>query len=67
MQVGAMERDSRKIIRKLRADGWQQVRVSGDHHVFQHPEKPGTIVVTHPVKDMSLGLVRAIYRTAGWR
>ncbi|MGD9867635.1 MAG: type II toxin-antitoxin system HicA family toxin [Hyphomicrobiales bacterium] len=61
-----MERNSRKIIRRLKADGWVLVRVSGDHHVFQHPRK-GTIVLTHPVKDMSPGLVRAIYRQAGWR
>lgn len=63
-----MERNSRKIIKRLKADGWKQVRVTGDHHIFEHPERPDVaIVVTHPRKDMSLGLVRAIYRLAGWR
>lgn len=62
-----MEKNSRKVIKKLKADGWELVRVSGDHHIFQHPEKEGTITLTHPVKDMSSGLVRAIYRAAGWR
>lgn len=62
-----METNSRKIIKRLKKDGWKQDRVSGDHHVFQHPEKPGSITVTHPRKDLPTGLLRDIYRKAGWR
>jgi len=62
-----MESNSRKLIKKLKDDGWELVRIEGSHHIFQHPEKPGTISLTHPRKDVSPGLVRAIYRAAGWR
>lgn len=62
-----METNSRKLIRMLEKDGWVLERVNGDHHVFQHPEKPGTIVLPHPRKDVSIGVVRSIYKAAGWR
>jgi predicted RNA binding protein YcfA (HicA-like mRNA interferase family) len=30
-------KDSREIIRDLRADGWVYVGASGSHHHFKHP------------------------------
>jgi predicted RNA binding protein YcfA (HicA-like mRNA interferase family) len=62
-----METNSRKILRMLQRDGWQIVRISGDHHILQHPEFDHTIVVPHPKKDLPRGLVRRIYKDAGWR
>jgi len=61
-----MKTNSTKLIKRLKKDGWKQVRVSGSHHVFQHPDKHGTISLTHPRKDVSKGLVRMVYRVAGW-
>ncbi|WP_421760781.1 type II toxin-antitoxin system HicA family toxin [Devosia sp.] len=61
-----MERESRKLIRLLEADGWQLVEVSGSHHQFRHPSRPGRVTVPHPRKDISVGTVRSIYRQAGW-
>jgi predicted RNA binding protein YcfA (HicA-like mRNA interferase family) len=40
--------------------------VTGSHHVFKHPGKPITIVLPHPKKDLGRGLVRNIYKQAGW-
>ncbi|MCH8239751.1 MAG: type II toxin-antitoxin system HicA family toxin [Proteobacteria bacterium] len=62
-----MERNSRMIIKRLEKQGWKLDRVKGGHHIFKHPEKPDPISLTHPRKDVSPGLVRSIYKTAGWR
>jgi len=62
-----VERNSRKLIRMLEQDGWVRDRVSGDHYTFKHPERDVIITVTHPVKDLPIGLVRRVYKLAGWR
>jgi predicted RNA binding protein YcfA (HicA-like mRNA interferase family) len=56
---------SRELIRKLEADGWALVRVSGSHHHFRHGQKPGTVTVPHPVKTMKRGTQQAILKAAG--
>ncbi len=62
-----MEKNSRKLIRMLEKDGWIKDRVSGDHHTFKHPQTSRIITVTHPRRDLPVGLVRKIYKLAGWR
>lgn len=56
---------SREIIRILMADGWQEVGCDGDHHQFKHPNKPGRVTITHPVKDIPIGTLKSIERQAG--
>jgi len=56
---------SADLIRELKRAGWVLDRVRGSHHVFNHPTRPGIIVVTHPKKDLGVGLVTAIRRQAG--
>jgi predicted RNA binding protein YcfA (HicA-like mRNA interferase family) len=53
------------LIRDLQADGWTLDRVRGSHHIFEHPSKPGRIVVPHPKKDLGKGLVKMIRAQAG--
>ena len=60
------ERNSRKLIRMLRAEGWELVNVVGSHHQFRHPDKTGRVTVPHPRKDILLTTVRSIYAQAGW-
>ena len=60
-----MERNSRKLIALLERDGWLLVNTVGSHHQFKHPTKTGKVTVTHPRKDMPIGLVRAILKQAG--
>lgn len=55
---------SRMMIKLLEEQGWRLARVSGDHHIFVHPEKPGRVVVPHPVRDLPIGTVKAIRRQA---
>ncbi len=59
-----MEADSRKIIQRLKADGYELLSVSGSHHKFRKNGK--TIIVPHPKKDLPLGTARAIAKQAGW-
>jgi predicted RNA binding protein YcfA (HicA-like mRNA interferase family) len=42
---------SRVVIQRLQRDGWLLARVSGSHHQFVHPDKPGhRVTVVHPKK-----------------
>ncbi|WP_226341441.1 MULTISPECIES: type II toxin-antitoxin system HicA family toxin [unclassified Halomonas] len=59
------EVESRALIKELKKDGWELVRVNGSHHHFRHPTKPGTVTVPHPKKDLKTGLVRGIRKSAG--
>jgi predicted RNA binding protein YcfA (HicA-like mRNA interferase family) len=58
---------SRDVIRRLEADGWRLVRITGSHHHFRHPQKPGIVTVVHPQKDMRIGTLRSIERQSGLR
>jgi predicted RNA binding protein YcfA (HicA-like mRNA interferase family) len=59
-------RDSRDIIQRLRADGFEQVSVRGSHHKFVHRQSRRMVIVPHPKRDMPIGTVRSIYRQADW-
>lgn len=59
-----METDSRKIIKRLKADGFELVAAAGSHHKFRKGSK--TVIVPHPKKDLPLGTARAIAKQAGW-
>lgn len=61
-----LERDSRKIMRRLEFEGWVLVKTGGSHHKFKHPARKYHIVVAHPVKDIPTGTARPIARAAGW-
>ena len=56
---------SRHLIRRLMDDGWIPVRISGSHHHFRHPAKPGTVTVPHPEKDLKKGTLKSILKAAG--
>ena len=58
---------SRDIKRRLEQEGWLLDRVRGSHHVFRNPRTGAVIVLPHPRKDLGTGLIRAIYRQAGWQ
>ena len=61
-----MECNSRKLIRKLEAEGWVVVTQRGSHVQLKHAQKPGRVTVPHPRRDLPTGTVRSIYRQAGW-
>jgi predicted RNA binding protein YcfA (HicA-like mRNA interferase family) len=57
--------DRRTVLRRLEAAGWRLVRVTGGHHHFRHPERPGTTTIAYPVKDIPPGTSRSIERQSG--
>ena len=57
--------DSRDLIRRLEADGWRLVGVTGSHHHFKHPVKPGKMMFHHPRRGLHPKTVKSIYRLAG--
>jgi len=59
-----MERNSRKIIQRLKTEGWDEVSVNGSHYKFR--KDGNTIIVPHPKKDLPEGTARAITKQAGW-
>ena len=59
-----MERNSRAIVQRLRAEGFEFVKASGSHHKFR--KGPITVTVPHPKKDLPVGTARAIAKSAGW-
>ncbi|MGB3388882.1 MAG: type II toxin-antitoxin system HicA family toxin [Pseudaminobacter sp.] len=59
-----MERDSRKIIKRLREEGWELISVRGSHHKFRKGSI--TLIVPHPKKGLPEGTARSIAKAAGW-
>ena len=59
-----MLRNSREIVKRLEAEGFELVSVKGSHHKFRKGEI--TVVVPHPKRDLPLGTARSIARRVGW-
>ena len=59
-----MERDSKRIVKRLMAEGFARVAVKGSHHKFR--KGSAVVVVPHPKKDLPFPTARSIARMAGW-
>jgi predicted RNA binding protein YcfA (HicA-like mRNA interferase family) len=59
--------DSRNVVMALEGNGWTLKRVTGSHHHFIHPTKPGLVTVPHPKRDLPIGTVKAIERQCGFK
>ena len=55
---------SKEVIERLKADGWFQIGVSGDHFHFKHSTKQGKVTIPHPRKDIAIGTLKSIERQA---
>jgi predicted RNA binding protein YcfA (HicA-like mRNA interferase family) len=60
-----MERDSKKIVRRLLNEGFELINIAGSHHKFR--KGAVTVIVPHPKKDLPTGTARAIAKQAGWK
>ncbi|GGF43558.1 Predicted RNA binding protein YcfA, dsRBD-like fold, HicA-like mRNA interferase family [Mameliella alba] len=58
-----LERNSRKLLKVLKGQGFELVSIKGDHHKLRKGDT--TVIVPHPKKDLPIGTVRAIYKQAG--
>jgi predicted RNA binding protein YcfA (HicA-like mRNA interferase family) len=59
-----MERDTKKIIKRLKREGWILRNIKGSHHQFIKNES--CLTIPHPKKDLPLGTAKAIAHAAGW-
>jgi predicted RNA binding protein YcfA (HicA-like mRNA interferase family) len=59
-----MERDSKKIVKRLKDEGFELISIAGSHHKFR--KGAITVIVPHPKKDLPTGTARAIAKQAGW-
>ena len=59
-----MERNSQKIITRLKREGYVLVSVKGSHHKLRRGTH--TIIVPHPKKDLPVGTALAVAKQAGW-
>ncbi len=56
----------REILKRLRADGWVQIKTRGSHRQFKHPTKPGKVTVAgKPSVDIPPGTLNNILKQAG--
>ncbi|MBQ9365711.1 MAG: type II toxin-antitoxin system HicA family toxin [Schwartzia sp.] len=53
------------LLKKLQADGWKVVSVTGSHHILKHPTKPGRPVVPMHNKELKPGTLDTILKQAG--
>jgi predicted RNA binding protein YcfA (HicA-like mRNA interferase family) len=57
--------DSRALIRKLKEDGWYEVKQVGSHKQFKHATKKGRVTVPYPKRDIPIGTLKSVERQAG--
>lgn len=58
-----LETNSRKLLQKLKAAGFEEVSKKGSHLKLRKGDR--TVILPHPKKDLPLGTVRNIYEQAG--
>jgi predicted RNA binding protein YcfA (HicA-like mRNA interferase family) len=59
-----MERDSKKIMKRLKKEGFEVVSIKGSHHKLVKGDR--IVILPHPKKDLPLGTARQIHKMAGW-
>ena len=65
MAKTVVERNSTKIIARLKREGWAEAGTRGSHVKLQNAAGEH-IVVPHPKKDLPIGTARQIAKAAGW-
>jgi predicted RNA binding protein YcfA (HicA-like mRNA interferase family) len=59
------ETQTRKIVARLEREGWVDVG-GGKHDKFEHPARPGVLIIVPRHREQSPGVARSIARAAGW-
>ncbi|MDO5589804.1 MAG: type II toxin-antitoxin system HicA family toxin [Lachnospiraceae bacterium] len=55
----------REIEKIILTDGWYLVNVSGSHHQYKHPTKPGKVTIPFHRGDLPPRVVKSILKQAG--
>lgn len=59
-----MERNSKRIVKRLLSEGWEHVLTNGSHAKFRKGGQ--TVIVPHPKNGPPSGTARGIAKMAGW-
>lgn len=59
-----METNSRKILARLLAEGFEVISQRGSHMKLRKGDR--TVILPHPKKDLPSGTVKSIYQQAGF-
>jgi predicted RNA binding protein YcfA (HicA-like mRNA interferase family) len=59
------ETNTRKIVSRLKREGWTLIH-GGKHDKFEHPDKPGVLIVVPRHKEVSRGVAKDAAEKAGW-
>jgi predicted RNA binding protein YcfA (HicA-like mRNA interferase family) len=54
-----------KIVKALESAGFSLARITGSHHVMQHPDGRSVPVPVHAGRDVSKGALRSILNIIG--
>jgi predicted RNA binding protein YcfA (HicA-like mRNA interferase family) len=63
--VPKVETRYRLIVRRLEEDGWRAA-TGAKHAQYEHPGKPGIVIVVPRHGEVSPGVARSIAKIAGW-
>ena len=55
---------SKQLVKIITEHGWIATTIKGGHHTFKHPDSAQIITIPHPKKDLSIGLVKSIFKVA---
>jgi predicted RNA binding protein YcfA (HicA-like mRNA interferase family) len=57
---------AQEVIKRLRDEGWYEVKQTGSHKKLKHDTRPGIVTVTMHKGDIPKGTLASIFRQAGW-
>ncbi len=63
--MAKVETNTRKIIDRLKKDGWTNVG-GGSHDRFVHEGRPEMMIPVPRHRELSAGVARSIAKAAGW-
>jgi predicted RNA binding protein YcfA (HicA-like mRNA interferase family) len=56
-----------EVRKRLLSDGWVERKGRGDHRNFNKAGMPMVITLDMGAREVTIGMLRSIYRKAGWR
>ena len=55
----------RELEKIILADGWKYKNAKGSHYQYVHPTKPGKVTIPKHTGDISLKIVKEIFKQIG--
>lgn len=58
---------ARQLVKALRSDGFDEIRVAGDHHIFMHPDgRVVPVAYARASQTFPIGTLRKMVKLARW-